>query len=268
MSDPYDLRRLAAGGRRVVYRAEAPSTQDHAFLLAEHGAPDGTVALADRQTAGRGRLGRTWASPAGRGIWFSMVLRPPPDPPPVPTLLVAATAVAVASAVEAAAGARVFLRWPNDLLLGGRKTAGILLETRDYEPRAPLLVLGVGVNTALAEEDFPEEVRGEATSLLLACGAAPDRTALLEGILAEVARWTGLLHAGGGAAVEEAFAARAAHVGEEVRLLEGNEPREGILESVSPTAGIVLRGGDGRRRIVRAEHAREIRAAEGRDVPN
>lgn len=265
MSPGYDLARLAAARgpgdapRRVEFRDEVPSTQDLAFALAEHGAPDGTVVLADRQTAARGRLGRPWASAGGKGVEFSMILRPPPRPAPSHGLLVAATAVAASEALESLAGLAPGIRWPNDLMIGDRKVCGILLETRDYEPAAPLLVLGVGLNAGQEAGDFPEGVRGEATSVRIETGREPDRTALLAAVLESLDRWKESLSGAGAAVVEEAFRARVAYLGREVRLLEGDVPVEGILESASPVGGVFLRLPDGGWRAVRPEHARDLR---------
>ena len=265
MSADYDRGRLEAavrkGGptRRLEIRDEVPSTQDIAFTLAEYGAPDGSVIVADRQTRGRGRLGREWDSAAGMGIWASVILRPPSAPPPRPQLLVAATAVAVAEALERAAGVRTTIRWPNDLLVETRKIAGILVETRDWEPAKPLLVLGVGINTGQAGEDFPGELRDLATSVRMEKGAAPDRTAVLVAVLEALDRWRASLAGGAHGAVEEAFADRAAYLGQEVTLLEGSVPVKGVLASISAVDGVRLKMADGSRRIVRADHAREMR---------
>lgn len=256
-----EILRRGGAARRLEIRDEVGSTQDLAFLLAEHGAPDGSVAAADRQVRGRGRLGRAWESPAGAGLLASMVLRPPAAPPTSPMLLVAATAVAVAEAVERVAGVRALLRWPNDLLVGDRKLAGILVETRDFEPAAPLFVLGVGVNVAQEAADFPAEIRAEATSLRIESGRAPDRGDLLAAVIEGIDAWRGRLARGDGAAVEEAYRARAAYLGRPVTALEGSERRDGVLESVSPSAGVVLRGSDGARRTLRAEHVRDLRPA-------
>ncbi len=265
MSGGYDRARLEAavrrGGptRRLELREEVPSTQDLAFTLAEYGAPDGSAVVADRQTNGRGRLGRDWESPAGMGVWASVILRLPASPPPRPQLLVAATAVAVAEALERAAGVRTTIRWPNDLLVETRKIAGILVETRDWEPAAPLLVLGVGINTGQAGEDFAPELRDLATSVRIEKGTAPDRTSILVALMEALDRWRASLAGGAHAAVEEAFADRAAYLGMTVTLLEGSVPVKGELVSISAVDGVKLRMADGSRRVVRAEHAREMR---------
>lgn len=269
----YDLPRIEAvlrgarPGRRLEFLEEVGSTQDRAFLLAEHGAPDGSVVLAERQTAGRGRHGNSWDAPAGAGIWFSVVLRPPVVPPPEPGLLVAATVLAVAEGIEEAAGLVPGIRWPNDLVVGDRKVAGILVETRDLAPEAPLFVLGVGLNTHRARGEFPAEIREVATSVAAETGSAPDRTALLAAVLAALDRWRGTLVAAGPAVVEAAFRARVAYLGRRVRLRCGEETLEGRLESASPVSGVFLRLDGGGWRAVRPEHARDLRpvAAEGEE---
>ena len=231
-------------------------------MLAEKGAEDGSVVLTDAQTRGRGRHGKAWHSPGGAGIWFSMVLRPSAaEPPPVPALLVAATAVAVAEAVERETDLVPAIRWPNDLVIGDRKMAGILVETRDFDPAAPIFVLGVGLNVAQAPGDFAPGVRAEATSIAIEKGKAPDRTLLLGAVLDALDHWRGTLVAGGTASVEEAFRARVAYLGRRVSLLEGEEVVEGVLESASPVAGLFLRLPDGGWRAVRPEHARDLRPA-------
>ncbi|MHC4820700.1 MAG: biotin--[acetyl-CoA-carboxylase] ligase, partial [Planctomycetota bacterium] len=157
-------------------------------------------------------------------------------------------------------GVRAEVRWPNDLLLGGRKVAGLLLETRDFDPRAPLFILGAGINTALVEEDLPEDLRPLVTSVLRETGEAPDRHDLLlslhEGILDACGRATESPDD-----VEEAYRGRAAHLGEAVSLLDGSTPRTGVLRDVSPVTGVVLEEAGGATVTVKAEHAREIRLA-------
>jgi BirA family biotin operon repressor/biotin-[acetyl-CoA-carboxylase] ligase len=257
----YDGERLARSlarggpGRRLEIHPSLPSTQERAFALAEEGAADGTCVVADRQTEGRGRRGRGWDSPAGAGIWCSLVLRPPPGPEAAGPLLVAATAVAAAEAIGGTAGLRVLLRWPNDLLAGERKVGGVLLETRDFDPAAPLCVLGLGLNVSQAREEFPAELRGAATSLRAETGREPDRTAVLAAVVESLDAWRSRT----AAEVEAAYRARAAFLGREVALLEGDAPRAGVLEDVSPRGGVVLRLPGGGRRVVRAEHARELR---------
>jgi BirA family biotin operon repressor/biotin-[acetyl-CoA-carboxylase] ligase len=155
-------------GRALRVLEESTSTVDAAREWLKQGAPNGAALIAQRQTQGRGRLGRSWASPLG-GLWLTVILRPHWDVAAV-GLLGLATALAAAEAVEKETGARIQLRWPNDLMLGARKVGGVLVET-ELEGRivaAALVSIGVNVNFALGE--LPEEVRGSATTVLAATG--------------------------------------------------------------------------------------------------
>lgn len=154
------------GTPRLHLRA-TDSTNLRARELAAAGAPHGTLVTAGEQSAGRGRQGRTWTAPAGRALLMSLVVRDPPR------LLPLVAAVAVADTVEDAE-----IKWPNDVLVGGRKVAGILVEGRPQEGWA---VLGIGLNVALRPEDFPDELRGRATGM----GLEPDD---VDRVLAELLR--------------------------------------------------------------------------------
>jgi len=159
--------------RRVVVLQSTTSTNDDARRLASSGAPEGTVVLADSQSAGRGRLGRPWDSPSGQGLYVSVLLRPQ-DPVDRIGRYPIAAAVAVCAACREFAGDQVVLKWPNDVLADGAKLAGVLAEMR-RGPSGADLVLGVGVNVHQAAEDFPEELRGSATSLRMLGGGRLDR---------------------------------------------------------------------------------------------
>jgi BirA family biotin operon repressor/biotin-[acetyl-CoA-carboxylase] ligase len=155
------------------------STNDRARERAEAGAPPWTVVIADEQTRGRGRAGRTWSSPAGRGLWLSFLAPHPAARAPLAPVLVG---LALARAVARVCGLEALVKWPNDLWLGDRKVAGILCEAA-----AGALVVGVGVNVRQRPEDFPDEIRGRATSLEAAAGRSVSR-ALLAGELLRGAR--------------------------------------------------------------------------------
>jgi len=146
---------MSALGLPRVHHRETDSTNERARELAIAGAPHGTLVTAGSQSAGRGRQGRTWSAPPGQSLLFSMVLRPPHR------LLPLATGVAVADAL-ASLGVEPMLKWPNDVLLDGRKVAGILAEGRPAEGWA---VVGIGINVAVREQDLPDEVRGIAATL-------------------------------------------------------------------------------------------------------
>jgi BirA family biotin operon repressor/biotin-[acetyl-CoA-carboxylase] ligase len=171
-------------GRPIVWLDECGSTSDEAARRArDEDAPEGLVVVAERQSGGRGRLGRNWHSPPGANLYFSLLLRPPLPPTQVPplTLLVG---VALAG-VLADRGADPRLKWPNDILLpttdGPRKAAGILTEMATERDRIRHVVVGVGVNVNV--EDFPPELAARATSLRLSTGRSWDRQALLGSLL-------------------------------------------------------------------------------------
>ena len=176
--------------QRILYLDETESTNHDAAQLAREGAAHGTVVIAESQTAGRGRLGRDFHSPAYQNLYTSIVLRPEMEISRVPTLLLSA-GVAVARAVADTLGIpeKVEIKWPNDVLIDGLKTSGVLMELEAEENRIKCAVLGLGVNLNIDPSEFPEEFRARATSLAHEKGALVNRThftQLLYSILEEV----------------------------------------------------------------------------------
>jgi BirA family transcriptional regulator, biotin operon repressor / biotin---[acetyl-CoA-carboxylase] ligase len=165
-------------GHPRVHHRLTDSTNARARELALAGAPDGTVVTATEQSAGRGRQGRTWTAPPGRALLLSAIVR---ELGRRDALLPLAVPVAVAEACDAFAGVRCGIKWPNDVWVGTRKLAGILLEGRPQEGWA---VIGVGLNVGTAEDEFPEELRGVATSLAVESGVDPGVEAVLDAVLA------------------------------------------------------------------------------------
>ena len=169
-------------GKQLYYRDVLPSTQKTAHELANDGAPEGTLVVADKQTAGRGRMSRVWHSQEGNGIWMSLILRPdvPLQKTPQLTLL---SAVAVVQAIEAFTGVQPAIKWPNDLMIHGKKAVGILTELQAEEDRVRSVILGIGINVNQQETDFPGELQEIATSLSLEAGGKIDRAGLIQEIL-------------------------------------------------------------------------------------
>jgi len=157
-------------GRTVHYLRTVDSTSNKLKALAREGAAVGTVVLADEQTGGRGRSGRTWFSPDRMGVWMSVLLEGGASAERLAPLSVAA-AVSVADALRELTGTDVRVKWPNDLLVGGRKLGGLLVESMQTAgERVVSAVLGIGLNVSLTEDDFPVDLAGTATSLRLAVG--------------------------------------------------------------------------------------------------
>ncbi|CAH1218328.1 Bifunctional ligase/repressor BirA [Paenibacillus plantiphilus] len=160
------------------------STQNVAQRLAEEGAPEGTLIIADHQTSGRGRHGRSWVSPAGKGVWMSLVLRPgiPLQFAPQLTLL---AAVALCRALKSVTSLEIGIKWPNDLLIGGKKISGILLESTAEDERLRYVIAGIGVSVNLERGDYPPELLDVATSLLIESGGQIERSDVVAAFIRE-----------------------------------------------------------------------------------
>jgi BirA family transcriptional regulator, biotin operon repressor / biotin---[acetyl-CoA-carboxylase] ligase len=184
-SDDPLWQQLATGslaGRPARLLATTDSTNRDALAEGRRGAAAGTLIVADGQTGGRGRLGRPWLSPPGTGLYFSVILRPRLAPADLPKITLAA-GLAVCQAVEAETGLQPAIKWPNDLLLGGRKFCGILTESELPPGGVQLAVLGIGININTPAALLPPELREKATSLLDHTGRRYHRGPLLAAIL-------------------------------------------------------------------------------------
>jgi len=169
-------------GRNIVSHFSIPSTNTHAFSLADEGAVEGTMVIAEKQTAGKGRLGRKWNSPAKSGLWFSLVLRPTLPPSELPGLSIM-TAAALASSIRSRLDLDAMIKWPNDVLIDDSKVAGILTEMAAELDKARHVIVGVGINVNQHRKDFPANLRNKATSLLLESGDRIDRIKFLADFL-------------------------------------------------------------------------------------
>jgi len=193
---------LLIPSKKIIYKPLVPSTNELAVQLAERGFinSQGAIIIADSQSAGRGRLGRRWASPPGLNIYMSLLVRPPLPPlPPLPPrkgpLLAVAAAIASALAIKARTGLPVRLKWPNDLVANGKKIGGILLELRSDPDRILFAVAGIGINVNARRRDFPKILRESATSILIETGQKTDRASLIAAIEKEFEHWFYLLSA-------------------------------------------------------------------------
>ncbi|HYB21707.1 MAG TPA: biotin--[acetyl-CoA-carboxylase] ligase [Thermodesulfobacteriota bacterium] len=185
-----ELQNLRQGkliGREIHYFPATDSTNRRAHDYAERGAKEGTVVLADCQYQGRGRLGRSWQSPAGLNIYVSIILRPPIPPAIAPQITLLA-GVAAANALARASGLDTRIKWPNDIFLYGKKVAGILSEMEAVDARIRFVILGVGVNVNWPRKDIPPDLREMATSLRAEGKAEIPRTRVAAEIFEELER--------------------------------------------------------------------------------
>src|SRR5471030_3146594 len=164
-------------GRDIRVFEETTSTNDVIEKLARDGVKEGVVVFAESQTKGRGRLGRKWISPAHKGLWFSILLRPDLRPQETTQLTVAA-ATALRRAIESETNLKPEIKWPNDILIGGKKIAGILTELSAEVDRVKHIILGIGVDVNLDANEFPAELRKTATSLKIEAGEMISRAEL------------------------------------------------------------------------------------------
>ena len=234
------------GRPEIVRLGVVDSTQDVALALAEAGAVDGTVVVANSQRAGRGRQGRPWRDEPGASLLCSILIRPRLAPLRWPLLSLVA-GVAVAHALERATGVAARLKWPNDVVVDGRKLAGILLESRVTAP--PTVVVGIGINVAQAR--FPAELAVTATSVRLVTGRRVDREALLGAVLEEFDAWRGQLERDGFARIRDAWKARSVTLGTAVRVAGVT----GRAVDLDEDGALVVDEGPRRHRVVAGELA-------------
>jgi len=227
-------------GRDLRVFQETTSTNDVIEKLARDGVKEGVVVFAESQTKGRGRLGRKWLSPSGKGLWFSVLLRPNLRPTEATRLTVAA-ATALRRAIQKETALAPEIKWPNDLMLGGRKVAGILTEMSAELDQIKYLILGVGVDVNLAAREFPTELRKLATSLKIEAGRAIARPALATAILRELDRDYARICAGGFAAVADEWEQHCATLGQRVVIQVGARKLQGRAESLDDDGALLLR---------------------------
>jgi BirA family transcriptional regulator, biotin operon repressor / biotin---[acetyl-CoA-carboxylase] ligase len=244
---PLELARLAPPEtltRVILWYGQTGSTNAALHGLGQAGWPEGSLAIAEEQTAGRGRLGRSWTAPAGSALLFSLLLRPALSMPDSFTLTMLA-AIAVAEGIESLTGLRATIKWPNDVLINDRKVAGILSEVDGEMERLRFAIIGVGINVNFNTADFAPDIPGTATSIKTELGHSINRLALLRETLGCFDRRYQVLSKGDLAGVRNAWRARLSTIGRPVSVttLQGRE--QGIAEETDEQGALLLRRPDG-----------------------
>jgi BirA family biotin operon repressor/biotin-[acetyl-CoA-carboxylase] ligase len=232
-------------GRRLVYLTSTGSTMDVARAEAEAGTPEGTIVVAEEQTAGRGRFGRSWLSPAGKNIYVTVILHPTTN---LLRRLSMLTPLAVSLAIEAATGMTPQIKWPNDVLLSGRKASGMMIETEfsGADPRYALVGIGLNVNYDIDPES---EIADIATSVKAELGRETPREPILAALLNHM---ESLYEQEDAEAVHAAWKSRLETLGRDVRLSFHGEVHEGLAEDVDAEGNLILLRPDGTRQTFEA----------------
>lgn len=234
--------RLSPGclvGRRLVCSAETTSTNTDAFRLAEAGAEEGTVVLADCQSSGKGRLGRRWESPTGVNLYCSVILRPDLMPHEA-SQLTFVSAVAVARAIEGSCRIAPTIKWPNDLLVGGKKVAGLLNEMSAETDRVAFVILGIGVNLNMSLEQFPDDLRYPASSLMLESGVQISRADFAASLFRELDEGYARFKSDGFAAVREEWSLRCNAFGRNLVVDTGSSKTCGSFAGIDHDGALLL----------------------------
>lgn len=243
----HELAALVKGkvfGQQVIYREKVSSTNELAKELAQKGAAQGTVVIAEEQTGGKGRLGRVWYSPPGQGLWFSVILRPEISPVDASKLTLI-SAVGVARTIRELTRIPAGIKWPNDVLIDQRKVCGILLEMSAEIDKINYIVVGVGVNVNLDEAKIPAEIDGVAISLAEQEKLKVTRVELLAALLNNLDNLYDEFLAGKFSEILTSWKEMSVTLNRWVRVISGSETEEGIAFDLDDDGALILMKDDG-----------------------
>jgi len=238
------LETVCFGREKIEYYAETDSTNLRARALAHEGAPEGTIVVAETQTQGRGRRGRTWFSPPGCGIYVSVILRPRVQPHEAPQLTLL-TAVAMAETLLERADLPFAIKWPNDILVGGKKISGILTEMALEMDRVDYVVVGLGLNVNTPAEAMAEEIREIATSLRMLTGKIFSRVEILRAFLAKLEHYYALFQDRQFERIRNRWKELSGIIGKQVKIEGLDRAYEGEVVDLDRDGFLILRTSDG-----------------------
>ena len=236
------LRKQLAGkmiGHRLFYYDEIGSTNDEAFRLGEKGAPEGLVLVADSQSSGKGRMQRIWYSPPGANIYTSVILRPPAGMLQSTQIPIAA-GVAAAETINDFCPGRAWIKWPNDVLIGGKKVCGILAQIKMSGQAVDFVVVGIGINVNLAREQFPQDIQEIATALAIEAGREISRPELIIRLYENMTKWYRELIQNGFASVRERWLNRSEMIDKTVSIVFHNEAVSGKAVGLDEDGSLIL----------------------------
>lgn len=232
-------------GPKPIFLTEVDSTNTYLKKLWKQGYPPGTTVIADCQTGGKGRMGRRWFSPPGMGIWLS-VLFPSIDRQNWAAVLMYMAALSVLEAVDRFIGESGQIKWPNDILVNGKKLCGMLAEGVMRNGKSDNIIMGIGINVNHQPADFPEEIFETATSLKMINGHTHSREEFLVSLLENINSYFALAMENGGGIILERWKKRCGTIGKSVSLGANSSQIYGVAESVSPAGTLLIRTAEGK----------------------
>jgi len=258
------LRQNLAGrliGHRIYYLEQTGSTNDDAFRLGSEGEPEGTVVIAGTQTAGKGRMSRSWHSPPQANIYTSIILRPGFEVRRAPQISIAA-GVAVAETLEQYCPEKVQLKWPNDVLIAGRKICGILSQVKMSADAIDFIVAGIGINVNMDKEQFPADIHETGTSLSIEASRRIPRTDLIIRLYENMSKWYRELLAEGFGAVRDKWLSLSPMIGLPVAVRFHDETITGTAAGLGDDGSLAVVTGDNKTTMVSAGDATILKKVE------
>lgn len=243
-----ELKKELAGeiiGHSIHYYQEIGSTNDEAFRLGMEGAPEGTVIVANSQSAGKGRLQRSWFSPPSSNIYTSVILRPEFNPADAPRITIMA-GLAAAQTIETYCPRKTRIKWPNDILLDGKKVCGILAQMQSNEDKIDFIILGIGINVNIAADEFPPEIRNIATSIAAQSGGYHSRQDLLITLYKNLSKWYKTLTSTGFEMIREEWLKMASLIGSETQVKFRDEIIKGKALGIDERGALVMSDSKGK----------------------
>ncbi len=245
------IRNTTWAGQEIYYYDVTDSTNIRAKELAEEGHPSGTLVVADRQEAGRGRRGRSWDSPSGTGIFMTLLLKPEMNPNHA-SMLTLVAAMAVARAISKCAGTEALIKWPNDIVIGGKKICGILTEMSAQFDFINHIVIGIGIN--VHNEHFPEEIAETAGSILLQTGKRIRRAELIEQILEQFEHYYAIfMETEDLSGLVKEYNSILVNMNKSVRVLDPKEPFEGKAMGITKKGELIVDTWESRKMVSSGE---------------
>lgn len=241
-------------GHRLHYYDKIGSTNEEAFRLGEEGAPEGTVLIAESQTSGKGRMQRVWYSPPGANIYTSVILRPPAGTMKATQIPIAA-GVAAAETLNELCPGKAWIKWPNDVLIGGKKVCGILAQIKMSGQAVDFVVVGIGINVNLGRKQFPRDIQAIATSMAIEAGREISRPELIIRLYENMAKWYRELTRNGFAAVRERWLNLSEMIGKTVSVMFQNDAVSGEAVGLDEDGSLILRTATNQRKTVSAGDA-------------